>query len=262
MAAGALCFALILGIALWLLRLTAEAGLIDAAGRLDAGQKLTFSDAFRAGWSKIWQMIGLSLLLFGGVALLILIVTVLAGAIIGGTIAGAAAGGSGSDAAALFAALGAGMAALLCCLICGLALFAILVGVIHTFAQRAIVLENRGVIDSIKRAWQIIRANLGEVIILLILFLVLGLLVSAIIAAIFIPIGAISFGPGAARLFSGEPLSALDILLMVVGGLVLAVIVAAIRSFYTAFESAAYTLAFQEFTDKSLPDPVEKQPLP
>jgi len=49
-------------------------------------------------------------------------------------------------------------------------------------------------------------------------------------------------------------LSTLDIILMVIGVLALIVIVAAIRSFYTAFESSAYTLAFQEFTDKQIPE--------
>lgn len=252
MAAGALCFAVILGIALWVLRLTSEAGMIDAASRLDAGQKLGFSAAMSAGWSKIWSMMGLSLLLFGAVAVFILALMLIFGLLVGGTIAGAAS--SSSDAGGLFAALGAGLVALLCCVICGLAIVSILVGVIYTFAQRAIVLEDRGVIDGVRRGWEVIRANLGEVIILLILFLLLGFVVSAIIAVIFIPLGALSFGPGAMRFFSGEALSGLDIFLMVVGGLVLAVVVAAIRSFYTAFRSSAYTLAFQEFTDKKLPD--------
>ena len=40
---------------------------------------------------------------------------------------------------------------------------------------------------------------------------------------------------------------------LVFGGLMLAVIVAAIRSFFVAFRSSAFTLAFQEFTDKTLP---------
>lgn len=251
MATGALCFALILGIALWILRLTAEAGLIDAASRLDAGQKVGFGEAMSAGWQKIWRMVGLSLLLFGVVAFVILGTMLLFGLGIGGTIAGAAS--SSGDAGGLFAALGAGLVGIICCLICVFAVLAILVNVIYTFAQRAIVLEDLGVIDSIRRGWDVIRANLGEVIILLILFLLLGFVVSAIIAAIFIPLGALSFGPGAVRMFSGEALSGLDVFLMVVGGFALVVIVAAIRSFYVAFRSSAFTLAFQEFTDKKLP---------
>lgn len=55
------------------------------------------------------------------------------------------------------------------------------------------------------------------------------------------------------RIFSGEALSGLDVFLMVVGGFALVLIIAAIRSFFVAFRSSAFTLAFQEFTDKNLP---------
>lgn len=251
MAAGAFCFALILGIALWILRLTAEAGLIDAASRLDAAQKLSFGEAMSAGWQKIWRMVGLSLLVFGMVAVVILGTMLLFALGIGGTIAGAA--NSSGDMGGLFAALGAGLVGIICCLICVFAVLAILVNIIYTFAQRAIVLEDLGVIDGIKRGWQVIKDNLGEVIILLILFFLLGFVVSAIIAMITIPLGALSFGPGAMRIFSGEALSGLDVFLMVVGGFALVLIIAAIRSFFVAFRSSAFTLAFQEFTDKNLP---------
>ena len=248
---GLLCFGVILGIALWLLRLTTEAGMIDAASRLDAGQKVTFGEAMSAGWGKIWSMIGLNLLLFGTLVLIIIAIVVFFGLTIGASIASAAS--SSSEAGGILAALGAGFAAILCCVICGLVLLVILISVLHTFAQRAIVLENLGVIDGIRRGWNVIRDNLGEVIILLLLFLLLGFLVGAIITAIFIPLGALSFGPSAVRLFSGEALSGLDIFLMVVGGMALLVIVAAIRSFYVAFRSSAFTLAFQDLTDKKLP---------
>jgi len=251
LAVGLGCLALIVGIALWILRLTAEAGLIDAASRLDAGQKVTFGEAMRAGWGKIWSLLGLGLLMFGIVAAIILVVVLIFGVSIGGTVAGGIA--AGEDMAGLFTALGAGLVGLLCCVICGIALLALVLTVIYIFAQRAIVLEDRGVFDAISRGWEIIRANLGEVIILLIIFMFLGFVVSAIVALVSLPLAALSFGPGAWRLFSGASLGPLEIILMVVGGLAWIVIVAAIRSFYTAFSSSAYTLAFQEFTDKQLP---------
>jgi len=258
MAAGALCFAVIVGVALWVLRLTAEAGLIDSASRLDAGQKVTFGEAMSAGWSKIWNMIALDLLLFGTVFLVMILFMALMAVTVGGSVAAAVAGGAGSgqdfaDLAGPLMALGGGLIGLICCLICGLFILFVLISVITTFARRAIVLEDRGVIEAIKRAWHVIRANLGEVIILLILFLALGILVGIITAAVALPIGALAVVPSAARLMSGEALSGLDVILMVVGGLALILIVAAIKSFYVAFESSAYTLAFQEFTDKNLP---------
>ena len=60
-----LCLAIIVGLVLWILRLTAQAGLIEGAARLDAGEKMGFGDALRAGWGHIWNMIGLNIVLFG-----------------------------------------------------------------------------------------------------------------------------------------------------------------------------------------------------
>jgi hypothetical protein len=257
-AAGLICFAVIIGIALWILRLTAEAGMIDAASRLDAGQKVAFGQAMSAGWSKIWSMIALDLILFGAVFLVIMLAVALGALTVGGSIAAGVAGGanSGQDFAEMVGplmALGGGVIGLICCLVCGLFIFFIFVLILTTFSRRAIVLEDRSVVEAIKRAWEVIRANLGDVIILLILFLALTIIVGLITAAVAIPLGALAIAPGAVRLISGGSLGTLDVILMVVGGLAVIVIVAAIRSFYTAFESSAYTLAFQEFTDKEIP---------
>lgn len=46
---GLICVAFIVGIILWLVRLTAQAGMIDAASRLDAGEEVTFGAAISAG---------------------------------------------------------------------------------------------------------------------------------------------------------------------------------------------------------------------
>ena len=67
--------------------------------------------------------------------------------------------------------------------------------VLYPFAQRAAVLEDMGVIESIGRGWQVIKENLGEVIILLLLFLLLGLLVGLATLAVFIPLAALFFAP-------------------------------------------------------------------
>ncbi|MFL7838712.1 MAG: hypothetical protein AB8I52_07985 [Candidatus Promineifilaceae bacterium] len=259
MAAGLICVAVIIGIALWILRLTAEAGMIDSASRLDAGQKVTFSEAMSTGWSKIWSFIALDLILFGTVFLVIMIALALMALTVGGSIAAGVAGGAntGQDFADMVGplmALGGGVVGLICCLLCVLFIFFILIMVITNFSRRAIVLENRGVVDGIQRAWEVIRANLGDLIILLILFMVLSLIVGLITAAVALPLGALAIAPGAARLLSGGTLGTLDVILMVIGGLAVIVVVAAIRSFYTAFESSAYTLAFQEFTDKQIPE--------
>ncbi len=248
---GLLCFFLIVAIVLWLVRLTAQAGMIDAAYRLDAGEKVTFGQAISAGWHKLGRMVGLNLVLFGLFFLFLIIGLLVLGLGAGVTAAGAAA--SEGDVGALVGGLGAGLFALICCLMCVFLLVAILVSVLYPFAQRAAVLEDRGVFASISRGWQVIRDNLGEVIVLLILFMILGFLVGAVTFAVFIPVAALAFAPTAIRLFSGGTFEVMDIVLASGGLLCMILFGAAINAIFVAFRSAALTLAYGEFTSKAPP---------
>ena len=57
------CVGLILAIVFWLVRLTAQAGMIDAASRLDAGEEVTLGAALSAGWQRLLKMVGLDLVI-------------------------------------------------------------------------------------------------------------------------------------------------------------------------------------------------------
>ena len=89
---GLICLFFVIAVVLWLVRLTAEAGMIDAASRLDAGEKVTFGEALSAGWQKIWRMIGLNLVLFGIFFVLAIIIALVMGFSLAGFIGGTAAG--------------------------------------------------------------------------------------------------------------------------------------------------------------------------
>ena len=249
--AGLLCLFLIIGIILWLVRLTAQAGMIDAAYRLDAGEKVTFGEAISAGWHKLGRMVGLNLVFFGVfflIAIIAGVVVLVMGLGVGATAAGAAA--SDSDIGALIGGLGAGLIALICCLMCVFMLLAIVVSVLYPFAQRAAVLEDKSVFASISRGWQVIKENLGEVIILILLFLLLGFLVGAVTFAVFIPLAALAFAPTAIRLFSGGTFEVLDLVLASGGILCMILFGAAINAIFVAFRSSAFTLAYGELTSK------------
>jgi len=151
---------------------------------------------------------------------------------------------------ALIAGLGAGLVALICCLMCVFLLLAIVVSVLYPFAQRAAVLEDMGVIESIGRGWQVIKENLGEVIILLLLFLLLGLLVGLATLAVFIPLAALFFAPTVLRMIGGGTIEVLDIALASGGLLCMILLGAAINAIYVAFRSTVFTLAYGEFTSK------------
>lgn len=248
---GIICLFMIIGLVLWLLRLTAEAGMIDAASRLDAGQKVTFGEALSAGWHKVGRMVGLNLIFFALFFIFFLIVALIMGLGLAGAI-GTSDFGNNADVGGIIAALGFGILTLVCCLMCVFVVIAVIVGILYPFAQRAIVLEDAGVIAGLRRGWQVIKDNLGEVIVLLILFFLIGLAVGAVTFAIFIPLAAISFAPIGIRMFTEGSFEALDIGLGLAGILCFGLIAAAISSIFTAFKSSAFTLAYQEFTDKNL----------
>ena len=245
---GLVCFFFILAIVLWLVRLTAQAGMIDAAARLDAGEKVSFGEAISAGWHKLGRMVGLNLVLFGIfiLAAIVGVMVLVVGA--GATAAGAAA--SQGDFGAVLGGLGAGLIGLICCLMCLFLLLGIVVTVLYPFAQRAAVLEDMGVIESIGRGWQVIKDNLGEVIILILLFLLLGFVVGAVTLAIFIPVAALAFAPIALRFFGSETIEVMDVVLASGGLLCMILVGAAINAIYVAFRSTAVTLAYGEFTSK------------
>ena len=87
---GLLCFFFVLAIILWLVRLTAQAGMIDAAARLDAGEKVTFGAAISAGWHKLGRMVGLNIILFGVFILAGIVGVIVLVMGVGATAAGAA----------------------------------------------------------------------------------------------------------------------------------------------------------------------------
>jgi hypothetical protein len=247
-----LCVLFIIGIVLWLVRLTAQAGMIDAAYRLDAGEQATFGEAISAGWHKLPRMVGINLVFFGIFFLfgiVFLIVMLMMGLGVGASAAGAAF--NEADVGALIGGLGMGIAALICCLMCVFLLVGIVVAVLYPFAQRAAVLEDKGVFASISRGWQVIKENLSEVIILVLLFLLLGFLVGAVTFAIFIPLAALSFVPMGIRLISGGTFEVMDIVLASGGLLCMVLLGAAINAVYVSFRSTAVTLAYGEFTSKA-----------
>jgi hypothetical protein len=244
--AGLLCFLFIVAIIFWLVRLTAQAGLIDAAYRLDAGEKMTFGEAISAGWQRLGRMVGLNIVLFGVFFLLALIGGVVLAIGVGATVGGAATGDG-----ELGAALGAGLVGLICCFMCIFLLVAIVVNVIYPFAQRAVVLEDKGVMASISRGWQVIKENLGEIIILILIFVLLGMVVGALTLAVTLPVAALAFAPTLIRLFSGGAIEVLDIVLASGGLLCIILFAAAINAIFVAFRSSVVTLAYGEFTGKT-----------
>ena len=160
----------ILGLALWGVSTTARGGLIASVHTITEGGTSSFSQAFGAGWHRIWQLLGI------GIApaipgLLIFI----AGLGVTGALALASQvfGGNGF-------ALVPGVGAILIPVLCILVPMVLVLNLLRTFANRACILEDLGVFAAYKRGLNVLIANIGPAIVLFVLqtaiSLALGLL--------------------------------------------------------------------------------------
>lgn len=251
---GALiCLGLILAIVMWLIRLAAQAGLISSVARHDRGESSSLGESLSAGLSRLWQFLGLNLLVylpFWIVGAVFFGIGIFA---FGAAVASALAGTGGEELGAMsggFALLGLCVVALTCLLI---PLFAV-ASVVYAFAQRAIVLQDMSVMQSVGHAWRFVRDNVGDVLLLIIFLVVISVLYSALVSIILIPLGFLALGPAVIDLISGVQLQAIDVAFAIGGAIILGIIGALLNAIFIAFRSASVTLAYQDLLGK----PVEK----
>lgn len=242
--------AIILAIVFWLVSLIGQAGLISSASRLDAGENTTLKSAFSDGVSKLGSMVGLNLVLYGPFLLLGIVAFGFMAATIGTAVIGEL---SGSDVNfdAIAPLFGSSFIcfALLACLMVPIS---IVISIVYPFAQRGIVLKELGIIDSIKHGWKVVRENVGDVIVLIIIFAVIGVLFGIVAAVVLVPIGLVIFLPTILSMVNGGTLEIANIVFMIIGGIFLGLLGAAINSIFLAYRSTAVTLAYEEFGNKAV----------
>jgi len=242
------CFFFILGIIFWLVSLVGQTGLISSAARIDAGEDVTLGEAFAEGTAKLGKMIGLNLVLYGPFMLFGLIALGVIAALIGPAVFAEMAG-TGGNMDSVAGALGGFFVCfgLLGCLFVPLG---ILVNIIYPFAQRGLILQEHGVMDSIRHGWKVVRENVGEVALLIILFLVIGIAFGIVAAIVLIPLALLIFLPTILSMVNGGTFEIANILFLIGGGICLGLLGAAINSIMVAFRSTTVTLAYQEFINK------------
>ncbi|MCP4424163.1 MAG: hypothetical protein GY803_06705 [Chloroflexi bacterium] len=247
---GLICAAVIVSFILWLIRLTAQTGMIESVSRIEAGEKVTFGEAFSAGTAKLGRMVGVNVVMYGPFTLLGLITFGVGAATFGTAVAAGLSGASSSDIEALFGGMGiAGICA--ACLGCLLIPLLIVVTTVYPFAQRGAVLQDLGVIDSIRHGWQIVKNNVSDIILLIILFIVLSVVFGLVAMVVLLPFALVALGPGFFSLIVNEgSFGVTEIALLAGGGICVGLVGAAVNSILTAFRSTAVTLAYQEFVNK------------
>ncbi|MBP6785946.1 MAG: hypothetical protein KA170_00055 [Candidatus Promineofilum sp.] len=243
------CVAVILGIILWLVALSARGGLVAGAAQLDRGQgKPTFRSAFSRGWRKIGRLVGMTITLYAVPAILFIVLVV--GFIV--VAGGAAIMASGMDNPSSLGAGIGGLALVFLCLLCLLLPFWLALSLIYPFAFRGIILRDLGVMDSIRHGWRTLKENLGEIILLGLAFFLINIVILIIAAAILVPIGLAVGVPLAMLSGPGSNATAVQGILAVLGIAVGLVVFALISAISTAWQSSTFTLAYLEWTGKDV----------
>jgi len=249
---GLCCFFLIIGLVIWLLSLIAKGGLITAVSQIDNGEQVTLGEAFRAGMARIWSLIGMHLLLYLPFILIVSAAIAVTVTLFAGT--GITAASWTDEPSAVGDTLVATFGIFFLCfcvLLCGLILLAFLLQFINAFAYRGIMLRGMGAVASLSHGWQVFRANLGEVLLLSILFFVISLGFGILVGIVLLPLSLVLIVPMLSMASSGSSPGPAEILFLFSGFLCIGVLGAALASILTTWQSAAFTLAYEEWTGKS-----------
>ena len=235
---GVTCLLLLLALVFFVLSIIGRGGLIGGVQLANANGRVTFGEAWSVGTRHFWRLFLIGLLV-GLVIFALALVTLVPTAIFAGVTFGVG---------------------LLCFfpVLCVFILAAIVLGIIAYFAQIAAVIENLGVTDALRRAWEVIRANLGAIIVLGIILVVVGGIAGFVIA---LPLIAVVFPP-MIGIMSGDE-----------GGMRAGIAVAAIcfvaylpvlllaSGILQTWITSAWTLAYQQFTRPAAPaSPSEVSP--
>jgi hypothetical protein len=159
---GLICLALLIAVVLIALQVIGRGGLIGGVLKAEADQTVTFGEAWQIGVSKFWTLFLIGLIP-GLISLLLAVVVIAPGVIL----------------SLLTFGLG-----LLCFIpvACLLAIGGVILNIIAYFAQIAAVVENLGVMDALRRAWAVITANVGNIVVLGLMLIFISFFAGLIIA--------------------------------------------------------------------------------
>ncbi len=256
-AAGLLigCVAIIVGAAIWAVGTAARGGLIGSVWQLDEDDEMTLSvgEAFQPGLRAFWRIVGVNLVLYLPIWIVIIVAFGAIFALAGGM---AVLSATFTDPENLMAGAGLAIFAFIA-LLCLLAPISFAIQLIQAFAVRGIVIRHLGIVESIKHGWDVVRSNIGEILLLGFLFVVISFVFRFALSIVMTPLAVLAMAPAMTSLFSGEQINALSGVWMVCAGFGIGIIGAALTSIITAWRSVAFTLAYKQFTGKYIETDME-----
>ena len=194
---GLIVLICILSFVFYFLGVMGSIGLIKGASKADGGAaSLSFGEIWTESTPYFWRMFGLNLMV--GLPFFILVVIVLVGL----GLAGFAGFMNGITGLGMGAAI-IGLSGIFIAFICVLSILGIIVSMVVTQVQNAIVLEDMGVLEGFQRGWGVFKSAVVTIILFAVILGVLGGIVGFVMAIpillIVIPAGiglAVSAGSG------------------------------------------------------------------
>jgi len=157
---------ILLALIFWVLAAIGNGGLIAGFQMAETGETVTLASAFRQGFRYFWKLLVIQLIL-GLASLAIILPVVFGGALMS------------------ILTLGIGLICFIP-LICLLIPLGIALTIYTLLTQIALIVEELDIVAAFKRAWDVFRSNLGEVIVMGLILGVGGFIVGLILAIPFI----------------------------------------------------------------------------
>ena len=208
-------------------------GLISGTAQADGGaQSLIFGQLFSEGTPYFGRVFGLSVLLILPPFVLAMIIAIL-------VVSGLAA--SGGDPTTL-----AGTVPLAVCCACLFIPVMFVLTMIFRQAERAVVLDDMGVVPALSQGWEVFKKNLGPIILMAIILTIIGVVVGLVIA---LPIFIIVF-PAAVAYAIGNAQNSTPLVLGAVCFCLYLPILLLLNGILVAYTESAWTLTYMRLTRK------------
>lgn len=245
------CVLALVGFIFWVIGILGRGALVAAVDQLEAMGRTSFREAWQ-GSTQYWRpLVGMNVLL--GLPTLIAVV-ILAGGIGAITAQMISSTGSRGGLSNDMSSLIFGMACVGIPLFCGLFIYNIFATILRIFGERAIMLEDRAMMDGLRSGWAVFRRNMSNAIILGILLWLISV-VAGIVMLLVTLIVAAPLGIGAA-ITAGQLdnfFNPASMGLVACAGVIIVVLGTLLSGIITAFTSTALTLAYRQFTAPTLP---------
>ena len=244
-AIAVVCILFVIGFIFWLIGILGRGALVAGVDQLEAIGHTTFREAWQ-GSTQYWRpLLGMHILLELPVLIGVLIML----------------GGGGALAYQIFQSTSAtrgsispemtstliGAACVGIPLICGMVIYGVFAAILRVFGERAIMLEDRAMMDGLRTGWAVFRRNMSNAIVLGVLMWLIGIAVG-IVFGILAVIVALPADIGAAVTANQSGLNAATIGLVTCAAGLIGVVAALVNGIVTAFSSTLWTLAYRQFS--------------